>query len=194
MKFRKKPVVIEAELYDGSKESIANVLRLGKDSGRAIGLLPDCLTIKTLESTHKANVGDWIIKGVQGELYPCKPDIFERTYELEGDRPKIICLCGSSRFIESFAVLAWELEKAGNITVGLHYLPPSYSREHIPDHLAEYEGIAKQMDELHLRKIDLADEVFVININGYIGESTSREIDYATKLGKPIKYLEPVGQ
>ena len=59
MKFRKKPVVVEAVLYDGTKESIANVLRLGKDSDRAIGLLPDCLTIKTLEGTHRANIGDW---------------------------------------------------------------------------------------------------------------------------------------
>lgn len=115
-----------------------------------------------------------------------------RAKVLNRDRPKIICLSGSSRFIESFAVIAWEFEKAGNITVGLHYLPPSYSQEHIPDHLAEHEGVAKRMDELHLRKIDLADEVFVINVNGYIGESTSREIDYATKLGKPIKYLEKV--
>ncbi len=110
--------------------------------------------------------------------------------EPKSDRPKIICLCGSSRFIESFAVLAWEFEKAGNITVGLHYLPPSYSKEHIPDHLAEHEGVAKQMDELHLRKIDLADEVFVINVNGYIGESTRREINYAEQQEKPIKYLE----
>ena len=77
MKFRKKPVVIEAVLYDGSKESIASVLRLGT----GIGLFPDCLTIKTLEGTHRANIGDWIIKGVKGELYPCKPDIFEQTYE-----------------------------------------------------------------------------------------------------------------
>jgi len=84
MKFRKKPVVIEAELYDGSKESIASVLRLGKDSRRAIGLLPDCLTIKTLEGTHRADIGDWIIKGIEGELYPCKPDIFEQTYEPVG--------------------------------------------------------------------------------------------------------------
>lgn len=103
--------------------------------------------------------------------------------------PKIICLCGSSRFIESFAVLAWEFEKEGNITLGLHYLPPSYSTK-VPDHLAEAEGVSKRMDELHLRKIDLADEVFVINVNGYIGESTAREIKYAESLGKPVKYLE----
>ncbi len=108
------------------------------------------------------------------------------------DRPRIICLCGSSRFIETFAVLAWEFEKGGVITLGLHYLPPSYCQEHIPDHLAEHEDVAKRMDALHLKKIDLADEVFVINVGGYIGESTSNEIAYAKKLGKHIKYLEEV--
>ena len=77
MKFRKKPIVIEAELYDGSKESIANVLRLGN----SIMLYPDHLVIKTLEGNHTATIGDWIIKGVKGEIYPCKPDIFSQTYE-----------------------------------------------------------------------------------------------------------------
>ena len=77
MKFRKKPVVIDAELYDGSKESIARVLRLGN----SIMLYADHLVIKTLEGNHRAEKGDWIIKGVKGELYPCKPDIFNLTYE-----------------------------------------------------------------------------------------------------------------
>lgn len=81
MKFRKKPVVIEAVLYDGSKKAIANVLRLGKGGDRAVMLYSDHLVIKTLEGNHRADIGDWIIKGVKGELYPCKPDIFEQTYE-----------------------------------------------------------------------------------------------------------------
>ena len=131
-------------------------------------------------------INPWVIAEAQ----------FTKTAELtrkelgrgEGS-PKIICLCGSSRFIESFAVLAWEFEKEGHITLGLHYLPPSYSTK-VPDHIAEAEGVSRQMDELHLRKIDLADEVFVINVNGYIGESTAREIKYAEGLGKPVKYLE----
>jgi len=104
-------------------------------------------------------------------------------------RPKIICLCGSSRFIETFAVLSWEFEKEGAITLGLHYLPPSYTTK-VADHIAEAEGVAEQMDELHRRKIDIADEIFIININGYIGKSTAGEIEYANKLGKPVKYLE----
>lgn len=102
--------------------------------------------------------------------------------------PRIICLCGSSRFIEHMAVLAWELEKGGAIVLSLHLLPASYPGV-APDHQAEAEGIAAQMDELHLRKIDLADSVLVVNVGGYIGDSTRREIAYASAHGKPISYL-----
>ena len=112
-------------------------------------------------------------------------------------RPKIVCFCGSSRFIEQFGIFMWEYEKAGNIALGLHWLPPSYfdelNRPAADDHQAEAEGLAEKMDELHLRKIDLADEVFILNVGGYIGESTRNEIEYAKKLGKKIKYLEPQG-
>jgi len=77
MQYRKKPIVIEAVQYDGSKENLAAILRLGN----SIMLYPDHLRIKTLEGIMHAFPGDWIIKGVKGELYPCKPDIFEQTYE-----------------------------------------------------------------------------------------------------------------
>lgn len=105
--------------------------------------------------------------------------------------PEIICLCGSSRFVSEMAVIAWEFEKDGKIVLGLHLLPADYPG--VPtDHLAEAEGVAARMDELHLRKIDLADRVLVVDIGGYIGESTSREILYAEKNGKPVRYLEPL--
>ena len=78
--------------------------------------------------------------------------------------------------------------------MGLHLLPMWYPNcpEH---HLAEHEGVAVEMDQLHLRKIDLADEIFVVNCNSYIGSSTTNEIAYATKLGKPVRCLEsdPIG-
>lgn len=75
-KFRKKPVVIEAEQYtlDGDLPFIEeDVLQYDEDSNRQY--------IKTLEGELTVSDGDWIIKGVQGEFYPCKPDIFEATYE-----------------------------------------------------------------------------------------------------------------
>lgn len=109
------------------------------------------------------------------------------------ERPEIICLCGSSRFVNEMAVIAWEFEKDGKITMGLHLLPEWYKTK-CESHLAEAEGVAEQMDELHLRKIDLADRVFVVNVDGYIGDSTRREIAYATAHGKPVVYLEPAAE
>jgi hypothetical protein len=79
MLFRKKPVVIEAECYDGTTMSLERIASMG--GAREVRWCPDGLYIDTLEGTMKASVGDWIIKGVKGELYPCKPDIFAATYE-----------------------------------------------------------------------------------------------------------------
>jgi len=78
MKFRTKPVIIEAIQFDGSKVSTAQCLRFG---GHSMLLYDDHMAIKTLEGIMRVDIGDWIIKGVRGEFYPCKPDIFELTYE-----------------------------------------------------------------------------------------------------------------
>ncbi len=104
-------------------------------------------------------------------------------------KPPVVVLCGSSRFVDIMATVAWLIERdESKITMGLHLLPGWYTD--VKDHLAEAEGVADQMDELHLRKIDLADEIFVVNMNGYIGESTSREIQYAKNRGIAIRYFE----
>ena len=81
-RYRKKPVVIEALRYDGK-----NLEEIGFFVGYECRLLDGELIIRTLEdglsghASHVADPGDWIIKGVKGEFYPCKPDIFEATYE-----------------------------------------------------------------------------------------------------------------
>lgn len=76
-RYKKKPAVIEAIQY--TKKSVEECVRFcGKDF---ICFIDDKLLIKTLEGQHKASLGDYIIKGVKGEIYPCKPDIFEMTYE-----------------------------------------------------------------------------------------------------------------
>ncbi len=85
MKFRKKPVVIEAfQFFDDSTSY--SLVRWANESQHKLGLEfvtweNDGLFIPTLEGEMKASVGDYIIRGVKGELYPCKPDIFEATYE-----------------------------------------------------------------------------------------------------------------
>ena len=75
MKYRKKPVIIEAFQFDGDLQDRAGTFYVTGPASE--------LYIDTLEGTHHASVGDYIIRGVNGEIYPCKPDIFQKTYEME---------------------------------------------------------------------------------------------------------------
>lgn len=87
MKFKKKPVVIEALQWDGTLATIGAIREFMKPNYPLIPELDQVqykkvsLIIRTLEGDHEAKVGDWIIKGIKGEFYPCKPDIFKKTYE-----------------------------------------------------------------------------------------------------------------
>jgi hypothetical protein len=99
MKYRKRPVIIEAIQWIGTGKNIVDVYNFleNKNVSSGIDVEPEgknfyiqfdngtcqlgSLIIKTLEGDMKANIGDYIIKGVNGEYYPCKPDIFEKTYE-----------------------------------------------------------------------------------------------------------------
>jgi hypothetical protein len=103
------------------------------------------------------------------------------------NRPLIICLCGSTRFIDQFATATWTLELRGHVVLGCTLLPMWFCG--VRSHFAEATGTKQQRDWHHLRKIDLADEVLVLDIGGYIGESTRNEIDYATRTGKPVRYV-----
>lgn len=79
-KYRKKPVVIEAmQFTDENKDRVFNWVRCNRSADFANG--KPILKIQTLEGVMQTNLGDYVIKGVQGEFYPCKPDIFEATYE-----------------------------------------------------------------------------------------------------------------
>jgi hypothetical protein len=81
MKFRKKPVVIEArQLIPENSQELAEWCG-GSVKGTMLDMTERVVSIETLEGEMRANMGDWIIKGVNGEFYPCKPDIFEKTYE-----------------------------------------------------------------------------------------------------------------
>lgn len=81
MIYRKKPVEVEAMLWDGTMKSQAEIVTWS--GGIVSGWFDNIyyLEIKTLEGTMRADIGDYIIKGVQGEFYPCKPDIFVATYD-----------------------------------------------------------------------------------------------------------------
>ena len=109
-------------------------------------------------------------------------------------KPRVVTMCGSSKFCDIMAVCAWLIEKKEHaITMGLHLLPRWYCR--VDDHLAESEDVSEEMDELHLKKIDISDEIFVVNYNDYLGKSTQREVQYALSKKKIIRWFthDPIG-
>lgn len=87
MKFKKKPVTIDAIQWNGK-----NTEEVSKFVGESLTIDTNDLKINTLEGTMTASVGDFIIKGVKGEFYPCKPDIFEQTYDAAQECEKILCV------------------------------------------------------------------------------------------------------
>lgn len=110
--------------------------------------------------------------------YPCK-------CSRENKNPRVITLCGSTKFKEQFEDANERLTMAGNLVISVGVFGHAKGIE-----LTKQEK--EMLDHIHFKKIDLADEVFVINVNGYIGQSTRKEIEYATRSGKQISYLEPV--
>ena len=97
---------------------------------------------------------------------------------------KVITLCGSTRFKEEFLEAQKRLTLEGNVVISVGLFG------HSGDDVVWTEGVKEMLDRQHLAKIDLADEIFVINVGGYIGDSTRREIAYAEFKGKTISYLE----
>lgn len=105
-------------------------------------------------------------------------------------RPTVVCLCGSTRFYQEFQKANYYETMAGRIVLSVGFFMHSTAEAH-----GETVGITpaekEMLDELHKRKIDLADEVLILNVGGYIGESTRSEIEYANRQGKLVRYLEP---
>lgn len=99
---------------------------------------------------------------------------------------KIITLCGSTKFKEDFMEVQKKLTLKGDIVISVGLFG------HSGDNEVWSEGTKEMLDNMHKRKIDMADEIFVINKNGYIGSSTKSEIEYAKKEGKKIRYLENI--
>ena len=98
---------------------------------------------------------------------------------------KIITLCGSTKFRDEFIAEQKRLTLEGNIVISVGLFG------HSGDDEVWSEKIKPMLDDMHKRKIDLADEVFVLNVGGYIGDSTRSEVAYAEAHGKPVRWLEP---
>lgn len=98
---------------------------------------------------------------------------------------KVVTLCGSTRFKDEFLEAQKRLTLEGNIVISVGLFGHSGDNEVWRDGMKEF------LDDMHRRKIDMADAIYVINKDGYIGESTRGEIEYAKRNGKEILYLEP---
>lgn len=115
---------------------------------------------------------------------PCLPFHLEigRTAD---KKSAIICLCGSVRFLQVFQEVAYREALAGHIVLTVECeVEDGMARDLSSD-------LRLHFDELHRRKIELADEVLALNVDGYVGAHTRREIEYARSLGKPVRWLEP---
>lgn len=110
--------------------------------------------------------------------------------ETDATRPKIVCLCGSTRFSQAFQDANLNETLAGHIVLSIGC--NMRSDTDVFGHLSptELEEVKRNLDALHFRKIELADEILVLNVGGYVGLSTSNEIRHARALGKPVRWLE----
>ena len=107
------------------------------------------------------------------------------------EKYKVVTLCGSTRFKEQFMKAQKELTLNGYIVISVGLFGHSGDSE-VWENMDEgtLTKTKEMLDDMHKRKIDMADEIFVINVNGYIGDSTKSEIQYAKRTGKIVNYLE----
>lgn len=197
-KFRRKgEQVIEAEQFHCNAGKLAIPFQ-GRSVVRADTSLGNPYYVTTIQGAHvPLKDGDWVILEPRNynpdAAYPCDPEVFGDRYEPLRDRPKIVCLCGSTRFYEAFQKANYEETMAGRVVLSVgHY--PHIKDGGIVEHGQNYGCTPEEkikLDALHMHKIDLADEVLILNVGGYIGESTRNELEHAKRTGKLIRFLEP---
>jgi len=150
---------------------------------------------KDKEAYEKGEISD-IKSGVLSEdaIWNLNEDIKDLQIEmnkLREQKYKVITLCGSTRFKDEFLKAQKELTLKGNIVISVGLFGHSGDNE-VWENMSEGEltKTKEMLDDIHKRKIDMSDEIFIINVGGYIGESTKSEIEYAKNHGKIVKYLE----
>lgn len=163
-------------------------VRLSRSEALSVGIVLTQCVMPNDTDHHRAKRRELaerlVHDAVRAEPEPADP---------ESQRPEVVVLCGSTRFYDAFQRANFEQTMAGRIVLSVGFYAGS------PDRMAQEhgEGVGitpdekDALDDLHKRKIDLADRVLVLNVGGYIGESTRSEIDYALAHGKPVDYLEP---
>ena len=114
-----------------------------------------------------------------------------RRDDVRCERPRIVTLCGSTRFWETFRDEGLRLTMEGKIVLSIGIHGPESMKHANPDS-PEGKELKKRLDYLHKQKINISDEIYVLNVGGYVGESTKSEIRHAITLGMRIRWLEPM--
>lgn len=107
---------------------------------------------------------------------------YYRSLTIKVGFPHIICICGSGRFMEQMRIVEFDQTLKFKIILMIGCNTKDVARND------DWKHVKPMLDKLHLRKIDLCDEVYVVDVQGYIGDSTKAEIAYAVNIGKPIRY------
>lgn len=105
-------------------------------------------------------------------------------------KPTVVCLCGSTRFWREFQAASLRETLAGKIVLSIGHDGCPDAEKFAGLSPEEWQRVKAGLDELHLRKIDLADEVLILNVGGYVGESTARELVYAVLHAKKVDFFE----
>lgn len=150
---------------------------------RAISILTEC--------GCKFDKGGWVTATCEHgrEFVQTSKNASWKLHEVT-ERPTIVCLCGSTRFWRTFQEASLCETLAGKIvlSIGAASATDDDHFGHLP--VDEIAALKERLDVLHFRKIDLANEVLILNVGGYIGESTSRELAYAKARGKQVWFWE----
>jgi hypothetical protein len=117
-------------------------------------------------------------------------DFHHLVRDFGGATPSVVTLCGSTRFYDAFQQANYDLTMKGEIVLSVGFYPHAKAEHGHGEGVGHDSAEKVALDELHKRKIDLCDEVYVLNVGGYIGDSTRSEIEYAEKIGRPVRYLE----
>jgi len=162
------------KIYDRVRKDIA-ILKEYEESGQ---------WLEDYEADERGEVPGDLKRGVLSQ--DGLDEVFEEAKTLPSPSRKypVITLCGSTRFKEQFLEAQKRLTLEGYIVISVGLFG------HSGDDEVWTEGIKEMLDDMHKRKIDMADAIYVINVDGYIGSSTRSEIEYARKMGKKVMYLE----
>lgn len=163
------PGGVEKEGVTTPKTETGETLLSGKDRWLVYPTVPKC----------RRTVCRGAAKVMGGYCTPC----FKRIMSEPFPRPEVIVLCGSTRFMDAFDEANRRFTLNGRIVLTVGVDTKTQAADLSP-------ATKRRLDDLHKRKIDIADLVYVLNVGGYIGESTRSEIEYAEWYEKPIEYLE----